>query len=144
MILYLDSSAFVKLLIHETQSSQVLDWAYEAMALACSPLGYPEMVSAVGRRRREGSLSPALHQRALSELESQWGNVVSVAVDERLAGSLARRYPLSGADAVHLAAALTLVQSEVPVALCSYDHRLAAAAASEGLSVLGASYSPAS
>ena len=133
----MDSSAFVKLLIAEAGSPQVLDWVDEAMAVACSPLGYPEMVSAFGRRLREGSLAPRLYARVLEELESQWDNVVSVAVDERLAGSLARRYPLSGADAVHLAAALTLARSDLPVTLCSYDRRLNAAAVSEGLPVLG-------
>jgi len=142
VILYLDSSAFVKLLVGETGSGQVVDWVSEAMEVACSPLGYPEMVSAFGRRLREGSLTPGLCERALAELESQWGNVVSVAVDDKLAGSLARRHPLSGADAVHLAAALTLVQADLPVALCSYDHRLNAAATLEGLTVLGASAAP--
>lgn len=127
----------MKLLVGEAGSRQVLGWVNEAMVVACSPLGYPEMVSAFGRRLREGSLAPDLYAHVIQELESQWDNVVSVAVDERLAASLARRYPLSGADAVHLAAALTLVQSDLPVTLCSYDRRLNAAAIAEGLTVVG-------
>jgi uncharacterized protein len=132
----------VKLLVGEAASDQVLAWVNEAIAIACSPLGYPEMVSAFSRRLREGSLAPHLYARVLEELQRQWDDVVSVAVDERLAGSLAKRYPLSGADAVHLAAALTLAQAELPVALCSYDRRLNDAAASEGLTVLGPGSDP--
>ena len=133
----MDSSAFVKLLVGEAGSDEVLAWATEAVAIACSPLGYPEVVSAFSRRLREGSVTPDLYVRVQEELRRQWDDVVSVAVDEKLAGSLAKRYPLSGADAVHLAAATTLVQAELPVALCSYDLRLNAAAVSEGLRVLG-------
>jgi predicted nucleic acid-binding protein len=118
-------------------SEQVLDGTSEATAVACSPLGYPEMVSALSRRLREGSVAPDLYARVLEELQRQWDDVVSAAVDARLAGSLAKRYPLSSADAVHLAAVLTLAQAELPVALCSYDRRLNAAALSEGLMVLG-------
>ena len=135
----MDSSAFVKLLVDEPGSSEVLAWATEAVAVACSPLAYPEVVSAFSRRLREGSVAPDLYARILEELRRQWDDVVSVAVDEILAGTLAKRYPLSGADAVHLAAATTLAQAELPVALCSYDRRLNVAAVSEGLTVLGGS-----
>lgn len=128
----------MKLLIDEAGSDQVLAWAGEAAAVACSPLGYPEVVSAFSRRLREGSIARVLCDRALDELQRQWDDIVSVVMDEKLAGSLVKRYPLSGADAVHLAAALTLVQADVPVAFCSYDRRLNAAAGSEGLTVLGA------
>ena len=127
----------MKLLVAENGSDEVLAWANEAVAIACSPLAYPEVVSAFSRRLREGSIAPMLHARVLEELQRQWDDIVSVAVDEKLAGSFARRYPLTGADAVHLAAATTLAQAELPVALCSYDLRLNAAAMSEGLRVLG-------
>jgi hypothetical protein len=72
-------------------------------------------------RLREGSVAPDLYANILEELQRQWDDVVWVAVDEKLAGSLAKRYPLLGADAVHLAAALTLARAELPVALCSYS-----------------------
>lgn len=127
----------MKLLVDEAGSNEVLAWATEAVAVASSPLAYPEVVSAFSRRLREGSVAPDLYARVLEELQRHWDDIVSVAVDERLAGSLAKRYPLSGADAVHLAAATTLARAELPVALCSYDRRLNAAAVSEGLKVLG-------
>lgn len=60
----------------------------------------------------------------LDELDRQRDDVVTVAVDERLAGELARRYPLSVADAVHLAAALALYDADPPVAFCGYDEHL--------------------
>ncbi|MHB9149871.1 MAG: PIN domain-containing protein [Thermoleophilia bacterium] len=58
-------------------------------------------------------------------------------LDEILAGELARRYPLSGAEAVHLAAAITLSKADLPVAFCGFDRQLNEAAAAEGLRVLG-------
>ncbi|MHB1344089.1 MAG: type II toxin-antitoxin system VapC family toxin [Thermoleophilia bacterium] len=136
MILYLDTSALVKLFVDESGSDEVLSWAAEATAVACSHLGYPEAVSAVSRRLRTGSLARATYDRVLDELERRWADVVTVALDERLAGELARRHPLSGADAVHLAAALALHEADLPVAFCGFDRPLNEAAAAESLRVL--------
>lgn len=142
MILYLDTSALVKLFIVEPRSEEVLAWAAEATLVACSSIGFPEAVSAFSRRLRSGSLACPVYDRALGELNRRWGDVVTVAVDERLAGELARRYPLSGADAVHLAAALTLSEADIPIVFCGYDERLNKAAAAEGLRMLGAAHGP--
>lgn len=138
MILYLDTSALVKLLVDESGSGEVLSWAAEATAVACSRLGYPEAVSAFSRRPRTGSPARVTYDRVLDELERRWGDVVTVALDEMLAGELARRHPLASADAVHLAAALALQEADLPVAFCGFDRRLNAAAAAEGLRVLQA------
>lgn len=137
MILYLDTSALVKLFVDESGSDVVLSWAAEATAVACSRLGYPEAVSAFNRRLRTGSLARATYDRVLDELERRWSDVVTVILDEILAGELARRHPLSGADAVHLAAALALHEADLPVAFCGFDRRLNVAATAEGLRVLG-------
>ena len=133
MILYLDTSALVKLFVDESGSDEVLSWAAESIAVTCSRLGYPEAVSAFSRRLRTGSLARATYDRVLHELERRWADVVTVTIDEVLAGELARRHPLSGADAVHLAAAITLSEKDLPVAFCSFDRRLNEAAAAEEL-----------
>jgi len=138
VILYVDTSALVKLFIDERGSDEVLSWAAEAKAVACSQLGLPEAVSAFSRRLRSGSLPNATCDRVLTELQGSWADVVTVHLDERLAGDLARRYPLSGADAVHLAAALTLAGADLPIVFCGYSQRLNEAAASEGFRILGA------
>ena len=137
MIVYLHTSALVKLFVTEACSDEVLAWAAEATVVACSSIGFPEAVSAFSRRLRSGFLARPVYDRVLDELDRRWGDVVTVAVDERLAGDLARRYPLSGADAVHLAAALTLSGADLPIALCGYHERLNLAAAAEGLRILG-------
>lgn len=138
MIVYLDTSALVKLFVDELGSEEVLAWAAEATTVACSSIGFPEAISAFSRRLRSGSIARGVYDRVLDELDRQWDDVVTVAFDERLAGQLARRHPLSGADALHLAAALTLLAADLPVAFCGYDERLSRAAAAEGLRVLGA------
>lgn len=137
MIVYLDTSALVKLFVVEPGSEEVLAWAAEATTVACSSIGFSEAVSAFSRRLRSGFLARPVYDRALDELDRQWDDVVTVEVDGRLAGDLARRYPLSGADAVHLAAALTLSGADLPIAFCGYDDRLSQAAAAEGLRILG-------
>ena len=137
MIVYLDTSALVKLFVDEPGSEEVLAWAAEATTVACSSIGFPEAVSAFSRRLRSGSLARAVYDRVLDELDRQWDDIATVSVDERLAGDLARRHPLSGADAVHLAAALTLSAAGLPIALCAYDERLSQAATAEGLRSLG-------
>ena len=137
MILFLDTSAFVKLFVDEPDSEDVLAWTAESTGVACSSLAYPEAISAFSRRLRSASLTRSVYDRVVAELDRQWGDVVSVALDERLAGELARRHPLSGADSVHLAAAMTLLAAQLPVALCGYDRRMNAAAAAEGIRVLG-------
>ena len=137
MIVYLDTSALVKLFVDEPGSEEVLAWTAEAATCACSSIGLPEAISAFSRRLRSGSVARALYDRALDELDRQWNDVVTVPVDERLAGDLARRHALSGADAIHLAAALTLLGADLPIAFCGYDERLSLAAAAEGLRILG-------
>ena len=54
MILYLDTSSLVKLYIDEPYSEEVWQWAVDAYALATSRVAYPEMLSALTRRYREG------------------------------------------------------------------------------------------
>jgi len=136
MIVYLDTSALVKLFVDEPGSEEVLAWTAEAVSVACSSIGFPEAISAFSRRLRSESIGRAVYDRVLDELDRQWDDVVTVPVDERLAGDLARRHPLSGADAIHLAAALTLLGANLPIAFCGYDERLSLAAAAEGLRVL--------
>jgi uncharacterized protein len=139
----MDSGALVKLLVLGRHSEEVLGWAAEASAVACSVLAYPEVISALGRRFRAGSLPRVTWERTRGALEEQWPDLVSVPVDERMAGQLAQRHPLSGAGAVHLAAALTMARPGILVGVSSYDLRLNDAAASEGLRVLGPLSEPA-
>jgi len=137
LILLLDTSALVKLLVDEPGSDDVLAWLAQADVIACAELAFPEAVSAIMRRVRSREIDPAASEQAVRTLEQEWEHILQVAVDCSLAGQLARRHPLSGADAVHLAAAISLWREGLAVELAGFDVRMNRAAAAEGLRVRG-------
>ncbi len=69
MILYLDTSALVKLYARERGREEVQCAVREASVAAVSEIGYMEARSAFARREREGSFSTKRHDRAAQLLE---------------------------------------------------------------------------
>lgn len=137
MILYLDTSAMVKLYVTEKGSGDVRKRLRRADHAATSRVAYPEARSALARRCREGTLTSEGLRRAVSALDRDMGSLVIVELHEgvaRRAGELAERHSLRGFDAIHLASALELghLINSSPVYL-TFDERQALAAASEGL-----------
>lgn len=103
-----------------------------------------EMVSAITRRERVGSLSQQDAATALSHFRQAFAHSYNlVEITDTLvsmAMSLAATYALRGYDAVQLAAALELYQHRIALGasvptLISADAALNAAANSEGLAV---------
>jgi uncharacterized protein len=102
----------------------------------------PEMIAALFRKVRIGAASQPDMERSVANFASDWQQQyeiveVTVGVTE-LAMVLARRYPLRGYDAVHLAAALVAddaYQQRVAqrVTLISADQNQLRAAQSEGM-----------
>jgi predicted nucleic acid-binding protein len=97
--------------------------------------------AALAAARRSARLDAAAHRRSLRA----WGRLQDeVAIVEltpevaREAAELVTKYPLSGADAVHLASALSL--DDASPLLVTWDHRLGSAAMSEGLFVAPADF----
>lgn len=90
--------------------------------------GFVETVRAVGR---------AAGRRATKVIEDEWSAFGVVEVDQPLvehAGELALRLDLRSLDSLHLAAALVLPRDGLVFA--TWDRRLHAAAAKQGLAVL--------
>lgn len=141
---YLDSSALVKRYVAEVGSG----WLQTIVApgadhlLLTSRITTVEVASALARRRRESSLSPAEYADAVRAFRydtlTQYKLIeVDVRVSD-LAGDLADRYPLRAYDAVQLASAseanrILRVLSLPPLIFLSADNRLIAAALAEGL-----------
>ena len=94
-------------------------------------------MAAIARRHREGKTDESTRDSLVARLDKSWNDIVVLEVDEREAGRLSLIHPLRGADAIHVAAALTLHTSvfPTPVWFMSFDLRLNAAASSEGLSI---------
>ena len=140
MILYLDTSALVKIYVQETRSADVRENAKQAEGLATSRIAYAEARAAFARKRREQGLSRADYRSVVDDLDQDWNDYFIVDVSEglvRAAGILAENHALRGADAIHLASAVTLGKhmGESVMFMC-FDGRLASAARKEDLRVL--------
>jgi len=151
-ILYLDTSALVKLYVREEGREEVRRAVRGAGAVAISEVGYVEARSAFARREREGSFSTEGHDREVRRLQRDFGGAyLTRPVDGEViarAGELARTHSLRAYDAVHLATALILrdkLEDEVtrepnegeggeapPMGLLTYDGNLARAARDKG------------
>ncbi|MBI5576091.1 MAG: type II toxin-antitoxin system VapC family toxin [Deltaproteobacteria bacterium] len=138
MILYLDTSALVKLYIEELHSDDVRRWADEAEIVATCRVAYPEAVSAFNRRMRAGDMMKNIYGSAMKYFRRDWDRLAIVDFREIDAGRLAAKHGLRGFDAIHLSAALVLasVPSGPDVWFSSFDSVLNRAAAGEKISVL--------
>jgi predicted nucleic acid-binding protein len=140
VILYLDTSALVKIYVDEIKSAEVRENAKQAEGLATSRIAYAEARGAFARKRRERGLSRADYRSVVIDLDRDWDDYFIVDVSEsvvRTAGSFAEMYALRGADAIHLASALTLSkQVGESIRFLCLDGRLATAAGKEDLRVV--------
>ena len=138
MILYLDTSALVKMYMEEAYSDDVRGWVDEAEIVATCRVAYPEAVSALNRRMRAGDIPKAGFGTAVRALRRDWDRLAVVDFDEINAGRLARKYGLRGYDAVHLSSAvmMTSVPAGPDIVFSSFDVALNRAAAGEKLPVL--------
>ena len=98
-----------------------------------------ECLSAVARRVREQTLSPAdgtVVRRTLGSLSTAWTEVLASEEVRSHAGRLLLRHPLTAADALQLGAAMTWATSRPRShPLATLDARLATAAEGEGFSL---------
>jgi uncharacterized protein len=133
-IVYFDSSAFVKLLVEEDGTDLVAQLWDGCDAALSSRLAYPEVRAALAAAHRNNTLDADGLEVALQIWEEFWSATRPVELRtevERHAGELAQLHSLRGADAVHLASALTVPKLELVVAV--WDKRLHGGARAEGL-----------
>jgi hypothetical protein len=103
-------------------------------------LAATEVISALSRKRREEALDRDLFaaaKRRLAKLERAWNEVAQIEAVRARARRLLEVHPLRAADALHLAAALVVVEERTDsIQFVTFDSRLAEAAAREGFEVL--------
>jgi len=123
---YADTSALVKLVLHESETPQLLHWVRaEERTLVTCDLTRTELLRAVART------APTRTTRARDVLASL--TIVGLsAADFDAAGRLAP-IALRSLDAIHLTVALGLADELASV--LTYDERMAAAASALGLHV---------
>ena len=138
MILFLDTSALVKLYVEEAHSAAVRDRVDEAEVVAACRVAYPEAVSALSRRMRAGDLSKSAYGVASRALRRDWDRLAVVDFREVEAGRLAAKHGLRGFDAIHLSSAMTIALAPTgpDLLFSSFDAALNRAAAGERLQVL--------
>ena len=135
-IVYFDSSALVKLVVDEDGSDLAAELWDGCDAALSSRLAYPEVRAALAAANRNRVLDSRSLEAACTDLEQFWAATRAVeltAAVERRAGELAPRHSLRGADAVHLASALTVPVAELVIAV--WDRRLHAGAVAQGIVV---------
>ena len=146
MILYLDTSALVKLIIREDGTAEAVAWFQRADLVASSVITYAESCSALGQNDRTRGSAPSQLGEWLIALDGHWRKVMRVPVAEWPAGKLALTHRLRGMDAVQLASAITLRERLRPgatgtpaadVSFAAFDRRLLEAAEREGFATLG-------
>ncbi len=143
MIIYLDTSSFVKLVIDEDGADLARRWFDEASLATSSVVTLPEACSALARRANRMRAAKGRLDEWLSELDARWARTARVRVDERVAGRLAVKHSLRGMDAVQLGAAVAVRERAVArskaavVSVAAFDRRLLEAAEREGFATLG-------
>ena len=140
MILYLDTSALVKLYAEEAGSQVVRRAVAASDLIATSLLSYAEARSALARKCRGGEIARAALNRLRQEFERDWARLHVLPVDEvlvRKAGDLTEEYALRALDALHLATADNLqAVLRAAVTLACFDGALNGAAKKRGLELL--------
>ena len=135
-IVYFDASALVKLLVEERGSETAAALWDSCDAAVSSRLAYPEVCAALAAAGRNHDLDQESLAACERDWEEFWETMRPVELSERVqrvAGNLAKRHRLRGADAVHLASALEINASDLVVAV--WDRRLHAGAVAERLAV---------
>lgn len=137
-VVYFDTSALVKLCVHERGTPLAVALWEGADALATSRLADAEVRSVIATAERIGRINAApaeLARERWDQLRPGMYQVeVSATVTDR-AAELLGRHPLRAADALHLASALVFEEAN-PLLFAVWDKRLAAAGRAEGLTVL--------
>lgn len=138
MILYLDTSALVKLFVSEPHSVRVRRAVSSARSVSTHSIAYVEACAAFARLahdRRRDALFSALRRN----LDVQWASWDILNVTEHLirrAADLAGCHRLRGYDSLHLAAAealLEIVDGHAPFRFAVFDGQLRDAAKALGI-----------
>ena len=136
MIAYFDTSAIVPLLVDEDGTIAARDIWLSADSLVSVRLARVEARAALAQAFRTGRIASEHLRSSTRELEGLFAQLQVIEVDDALvhqAGDLAELQALRAYDAVHLAAALQVIEAEL--VLVAGDQALLAAAQSVGLTV---------
>ena len=133
---YFDSSALAKRYVEESGSDSLQEISNQVDESAIAIIGPPEIISALGRKRREQILNPDQYQKAKSALFEDLADMIVVGITPSVAETaifLIEEVSLRALDALHIACAAEWNAE----AFVSADKRQLEAARKIGLEVLG-------
>ena len=135
-----DSSALVPLVVEQSSSRRVEEWVDEDASMVIWALAEIEIVSALRRLVREGTLAERQARSAeeLAEtLVARMHTVTDLEQTKTIAKRVLRLHVLRAADALQLAAALCWCEGRPTGRIFhTFDRRLADAAQREGFKVI--------
>lgn len=113
MKIFLDTSTLAKRYVQEPGSEELEELFSSLVKEAfVSTLAFAEFAAAIGKKLRNKEMLEEPASKAMRELEKDWDGLFSkIPLTDDLAvsaASLAIKYPLTGADAVHLASAAAI------------------------------------
>ncbi len=136
---YFDTSALVKRYFPEAGSALMDGLFKQNRVVITASLTYAEVYSAISRLHREAKLSETELASLSKNFEEDWAGSVIVdftAEVRKKTPGLLRRFPLRGADAVHLASAITAKERGLDLSFVVCDGKLFSAAKDYGLTVI--------
>jgi predicted nucleic acid-binding protein len=140
MIVYLDTSALVKLYVDETGSDKIREITHRASVISTSKIAYAEARSAFARKQKEGGFSYPILRKVVEDFNRDWESYFAIEITDgliRSAGDLAEKYLLRGFDSIHLASAIQLRnKTRSETFFSSTDQRLNQSAGKEGIAIL--------
>ncbi len=142
-LVYLDTSAWLKLYIEETGSETVSNLVYEAEQVCTHLIAYAELRAALAKAQRMNRLSAEQKSQLIPAIDQDWETLSIILPTEMLvkrAANFADQFGLRGYDSIHLAAAeaISLQIMPQPLVFACFDNHLNAAAKALGMSVLNA------
>ncbi|HEX2824750.1 MAG TPA: type II toxin-antitoxin system VapC family toxin [Burkholderiales bacterium] len=141
MILYLDTSALVKLFVHEQSSDTVREAVSGARLVVTHAIAYVEACAVFARVTHERK-ADALFATLRGDLDVQWKSWEILQATDlliRRAADFAGRYRLRGYDSLHLAAAAAALDAfgdQVAFHFGVFDDQLRVAARQAGVPLL--------
>lgn len=140
-LVYLDTSAWLKLYIEESGSNAVSLAVNEAEQVCTHLIAYTELRAALAKAQRMNRLSAEQKNQLIPVIDQDWDNLNVILPTEMMikrAAYLADQFGLRGYDSVHLAAAeaISLQVMPQPVIFACFDHNLNAAAKALGMNLL--------
>ena len=140
-LLYLDTSAWLKLYVEEVGSEAVRAAVDQAEQVCTHLIAYAELRAALAKAERIGRLNAEQKAKVLPVIERDWQMLNVILPTEILvkrAGLMADRFGLRGYDSLHLAAAeaISLQVMPQPLVFACFDRDLTESAANLGMQAL--------